>query len=164
MDSRIKEELEKQGYNRLYLRLIISLIILGLVLIGFLVYYFVYYEKSCKDEECFKNAFENCKRVNFIKEDTQATWLYQIIGRSERSKCFIKVTLIALKKGSIENQVLEQKSMLCNVIKDNALKSETDLNSCTGVLKEEMQKLIIQKMHNYLLKNIKEIKEEFNKL
>lgn len=164
MDVGLKEALERQGYGKIYQRLIISLIILCIALIIFLGYYFIYSEKSCSDQECFKSAFENCKRVNFIKEDSQASWLYQIIGKSEKSRCFVKVTLIELKKGTIETEVLQDKSMVCNTIRDNALNAEGDLNECTGILKEEMQEIIIQRMHNYLLKNIQDIKEQFNKL
>jgi len=162
MVSNLKEVLEKEGYGKLYQKLVISFAILTLVLIIFLTYYFFYYEKSCANEECFKKAFDKCSRTNFIKENDQASWLYQIIGNTEKSKCQVRVTLMNLKQGTIENQVLEEKSMICGVIRDNALNCEGDLSSCTGILKEQMQEIIIQRMHNYILKNVGEIEEQFN--
>ncbi|MBS3078820.1 hypothetical protein J4218_01740 [Candidatus Pacearchaeota archaeon] len=162
MVGKIKEILEREGYSKLYQRLVISFIILTLILILFLGYYFFFYEKACANEECFKKAFDKCNRVNFLKDNEQALWLYQITGREKGAKCKVKVTLMMLKQGTIENQKLEGSFMICNVIRDNALNSEGDLSSCKGLLKEKMQEIIIQRMHNYILKNVGEIKEEFN--
>lgn len=157
--------LEKEEYNKLYQKLLIMFVFLSIILIVFLVYYFFFYETSCSNEECFKKAFDSCKKVNFIKEDDQASWLYQVQGKSIiKSKCNVKVTLLSLKQGSIENQKLNGKSMACQVLRENALNSEGDLGSCSGTLKEEMQDIIIQRMHNYILQNVGQIEEQFKNL
>ena len=128
---------EKKDYNKIYQKLFVSLVILAFILVVSLTYYFFFYETSCKTEDCFKQAFEKCKKASVIKEDDQASWLYQIQGKStDNSKCEVKVMLMVLKQGNIENQKLEGKSMNCNVLKGNAFSSEGDLNSCTGELKE----------------------------
>ena len=51
--------------------------------------------------------------------------------------------------------------MLCDYpISTNGF-PEDDITKCSGPLREELQELIIQRMHNYLLKNIGEIREDF---
>ena len=56
---------------------------------------------------------------------------------------------------------LQNKEMVCIVSKGNSQTIEEDVSKCSGVLKGELQDIIIQRMHNYLLENIGEIKEEF---
>jgi hypothetical protein len=156
---------EKKDYNEIYQRLFISLVILAFILVVSLLYYFFFHEASCKTEDCFKQAFERCKKASIIKEDDQASWLYQIQGKSTiTARCNVKVTLMVLKQGNIENQKLEGKSMTCDVPKDNALSSEGDLNSCNGMLKEGIQDIIIQRMHKYILQNVGQIEGQFKNL
>jgi hypothetical protein len=157
----IKGILDSQGYSKMYKRLLISLVILTIVLIIFLGYYFFFNEKQCSDATCFKNAFAKCGKFSFVKEDSQALWSYKILGSSGGSRCNVEIILIRLKEGTVENQVLEGKDMECSVLPENSASPEGDLSKCTGLLKEEMQDIIIQRMHNYLLKNCGEIKEEF---
>jgi dTDP-4-amino-4,6-dideoxygalactose transaminase len=156
---------EKKDYNEIYQKLFFSIVILAFILVVSLVYYFFFHEAACKTEECFKQAFEKCKKASVIKEDDQASWLYQIQKKSsETSRCKVKVTLMVLKQGTIENQKLEGKSMSCNVLKENAFYSEGDLNVCSGELKEGIQDIIIQRMHKYILQNVGQIEGQFKNL
>jgi len=54
--------------------------------------------------------------------------------------------------------------MLCIIPKEEISFPEKDISRCTGLLKEEMQDLIIQRMHNYLLKNVGQISQEFERI
>jgi len=158
----LKEFLEAEGYTKVYYRLIISLVILTVLLIAILAYYLLFYMRPCNTNDCFINSFDKCKKVSFIKEDSQAVWQYKILGADGKSKCKVGVELQRLNQGTVENERLEGEIMTCSVGAESALEVEGDLGKCTGALKEEMQEIIIQRMHNYLLRNCGEIKEEFN--
>ena len=69
-----------------------------------------------------------------------------------------------MKEGTIEADKLQGKKMVCTVQKGETQFPEKNIAQCTGELKEELQDIIIQRMHNYLLQNVGEIKEEFEGL
>ena len=107
------------------------------------------------------SGIEKCSRYSWIKDDSQARWMYNINGADGNSRCNIDVTLVSLKQGGIDNEKLQGKSMICSVLKTEAENPEKDLVRCSGELKEGIQEIIIQRMHNYLLENFGEIKNEF---
>jgi hypothetical protein len=158
----LKQFLEAEGYTKIYYRLIMSLVILSILLVAIIAYYVLFYMRPCNSNDCFINSFDKCKKVSFIKEDSQATWQYKLIGNEGKGKCKVEVYLQRLNQGTVENQRLEGKLMVCLVGKESALEVEGDLSKCSGALKEEMQEVVIQRMHNYLLKNCGEIKVNFN--
>ena len=141
-----------------------ALLILFAALIIFIVYFLIYYEKPCKDSQCFVDSMANCKRVYWIREDSQASWLYTIKGYTEGNACKVDIKLLKVKQGTLELESLLGKEMICVVQKGQTNFPEKDIGQCTGQLKEEIQELIIQRMHSYLLENFGEIKEEFKKV
>lgn len=157
----IKEVLEEEGYSNIGKRIVISAVILGIALLIFLGYFLFFYTKECNDETCYYNSLKNCKRVSFIRDDTQAIWTYKIIGSASNDACKVQVVLLKLKQGSTENENLIGKQMTCNMFKTSRDYPEKSITKCTGSLKEEMQTVIINRMHTYLLKNIGRINEEF---
>ena len=87
-----------------------------------------------------------------------------IEGNSKGDYCKIQVKLLEVKQGTIDSEILEGKKMTCLQLKGDTRFPEKDISSCTGKLKEELQDLIIQRMHNYLLENVGEIQESFSEL
>lgn len=153
-------ELKKEiSRKKLSMRLSIAIILLLLLIAVYFGYYFFLKTKSCENLDCFRNSLKNCKRASYIKEDSLGVWYYDIKGGAKDS-CNIKVKLLKLKQGKIDMEHLQNKEMTCNVINSENFPEE-DISRCSGVLKEELQELIIQRMHNYLLQNLGEIKEEF---
>jgi hypothetical protein len=144
----------------------IALIILFVALILFSGYFLFYYPKLCEDTtgECFVDAMDNCKSVSWIKEDEQASWVYAIKGGGVNGACKVEVKLLKMKQGTIDSEKLQGKAMICNVLKGETRFPEKDISRCSGELKEELQDLIIQRMHNYLLENVGMIGEEFQGL
>ena len=138
-----------------------SLIILIIALVLFTGYFFLFYERPCNDIECFVDAMKNCRPVSWIREDEQASWLYAIKGSSAGDTCKIKVKLLEVKQGTIDSEELEGETMVCIQQKGDTRFPDKDISSCNGKLKEDLQDLIIQRMHNYLLENVGQIKEEF---
>lgn len=136
--------------------------ILSMIILIILGYYLFFNEKKCSNEECFKQAFEKCSRNSLVKENDQSVWLYRIIGKTNKG-CLMEVKLLKIKQGSIENEKLIGETMTCDVSKQNALAPESDLTKCSGLLKEGIQEIIIQKMHSYILKNLGQIDDELRK-
>lgn len=156
----VKRIFESQGYGKLKTRVGISLVILIIVLVVFSVYFLFFYAKPCEDNDCFVRARTKCKRVSLVREDSQSSWLYTITG-SKSGLCEVEVKLLKIKQGTIDSENLQGKKMLCSVSKASSQFPEKDISKCTGTLKEELQNIIIKRMHKYLLENVGEIKEEF---
>jgi len=158
MESGVNSFLIRQGYSKKLIGL--AFIIVLIVLICYSVYFFFYYSKPCGTSECFIKSMESCKRVSWIKEDEQASWSYTISGKQDKN-CEVIVKLLRIKQGLIENEKLEGKEMICIVEQTSTTLPGEDISRCSGKLKEELQDIIIQRMHNYLLENIGDLKEEF---
>lgn len=156
----VKKILESQGYGNLKTKVGMALIVLVLALVVFSLWFLFFYAKPCDSEECFVNAMVNCKRVSLVREDSQASWLYTIRG-SEKDLCNVEVKLLKIKQGNMDSENLQGKKMSCLVQKASSQFPEKDISKCTGVLKEELQNIIIKRMHNYLLENVGEIQQEF---
>jgi hypothetical protein len=157
----LKKELHGSNAKK---RVGLALFILIFALVIFTGYFLFFYEKPCNDIECFKSAMKNCRPVSWIRQDEQASWLYIIKGASTGDTCKIQVKLLEVKQGTIDSEVLEGKKMTCLQLKGDTRFPEKDISGCTGVLKEELQDLIIQRMHNYLLENVGEIQQGFSEL
>ena len=54
---------------------------------------------------------------------------------------------------------MEKYDMDCALIYGRFIYPEKDLNNCHGRLKEEMQAIIIKKLHNYIIDNLGTIGE-----
>jgi len=126
-------------------------------------YFLLFFTIECNDGDCYQSALARCRKVFYIREDASAIWHYKIIGKSSTG-CLVEVSLLNLKKGTIELETLQDKTMVCDVYRSNQELPEKDFARCSGQLREEIQEIIIQRMHNYLIQNIEEINEEFAKI
>ena len=160
----LKKLLVSQGYDNLQTRVGIALVILIIGLIAFSSYFLFFYAKPVQTSQEFVDAMSYCKDVSWIREDAQASWLYKIKGGAKGDACEVEIRLLKIKEGTIEAEKLEGTKMICTVQKGETQFPEKDISKCTGKLKEELQDIIIQRMHNYLLQNVGEIKEEFESL
>jgi hypothetical protein len=161
-----KRGIDRLNSNLLKKRFGIALVILFIALVVFTSYYLFIYPKPCADTngQCFVDAMTNCKRVSWIREDAQASWVYTIKENIKGNNCWVEVKLLKMKDGTIDSEELQGKEMNCIVPKGETQFPEKDISRCSGELKEELQDLIIQRMHNYLLSNVGEIKGEFQGL
>jgi len=160
----MKDFFEAQGYRNIKKRILIAITILIIIIIISAIYLIIFKTEKCSNQECFFSALDNCKRVSWINENEKSTFKYTIISSSDNQKCKINVQLLNIKQGPADNEKLLGKSMICNIQKSETQYPEEDLSACSGILKEEMQNIIIQKMHSYLLENIGEIKQEFKEI
>lgn len=153
----VGELIKKRDNWKAYL--IIGIIILLIVAV-YLTFFFYY---KCDDLGCFQGHQEKCSKTRFISDEEDITWLYFIQGK-EGERCKINVKVLNVKKGSIDKQRLEGKDMDCYLPLGSIVTPESDISRCHGILKEEMQNLIIQKLHSYIVENVKEIGEELEEL
>lgn len=149
-------------YDRKKRRVGTALVILIIALVIFTGYFLFFHERQCNTAECFVDAMKNCRPVSWIRADDQASWLYIIKSSAKNDACKIEVKLLEVKQGTIDSEKLQGESMICTMQKGETRFPEKEISKCSGVLKEDLQDLIIQRMHNYLLENVGEIKQEFS--
>jgi len=58
---------------------------------------------------------------------------------------------------------MEGKEMVCYLPLGTITSPQGNLANCHGLLKEEMQSLIINRLHNYIVNNLGQISEELTK-
>ncbi len=138
-------------------RIFIFSIIFVLLLVG--IYFGFLFSKDCPDMECFNQELTKCNKASYIKETEDASWKYSIKGKSGE-RCEIKVTLLQLKEGGTSMSSLQGKSMNCYLPIGVVASPEENIKNCHGLLKEEMQEMIINNLHNFIIDNLGEIKEE----
>ncbi len=151
--------IEKRGYYKskeiLKFAIVVSVSLCALMII----YYVFLYTETCKSEDCFITSLTKCRKARWINDAEEAIWLYTIKGISERS-CEVEVKSLSIKKGKLDIGEAESKSMTCYLPLGTVSSPEEDLNRCTGELKEELQELIIKRIHSYVLENLGEISKE----
>lgn len=118
--------------------------------------------KECSTFECFQKSMEKCEKIEYINEDLEASWKYEVKG-VEGSLCNVKVSLVNAKKGDLSLNEIIGNDMNCYYSKGTSAYPEKDLNKCTGKLKEELQGIIIKKLHSYILQNLGEINNSLQK-
>lgn len=153
-------DLKERGYGKTVLWAIAGVIIFLIVLL--VMFYLLLYTEKCLDSDCFNKNLVKCRRASWINDAKEATWLYTIKGKSEGS-CEVEVKLNIIKEGKSDIAEAEGKTMACHIPLNTMTTPGKDLEQCTGQLKEDLQELIIKRMHSYILENLGEISEELTK-
>ena len=136
--------------------LIIALILVILVIAGF---YYAFLRKECGDYECFRQNMVECRPAKYVNEEREASWGYEVIGK-KREQCEVEVKLLLAKEGELKLREFEGNSMNCFYPLGTAAFPDEDLSACHGRLKEDLQQRIIEKLHEYILDNLGEIRGE----
>lgn len=142
---------------------IILFIVLAVVFIALAISTTFFYAAPCADLECFQNAMRKCSKAKYINEEPEATWRYEILGLEE-NQCRIEVTLLQPKAGELGIEKLIGNKMICDFPEGLAAYPEKDLERCHGRLKEELQTMVINRLHRYLIENLGEVGEGLNAL
>jgi|WetSurMetagenome_2_1015567.scaffolds.fasta_scaffold187514_3 hypothetical protein len=136
---------------------VIILSALALVFLAVAVRYTFFYAKSCESTECFFENLKTCSRAIYINDQSEATWRYEIVG-SSIGTCDVEVTLLQQKTTETDTNSLDGMTMICSLDKGVADYPEKYIEKCHGILKEEIQNMMIKKLHTYLVDNLGEIK------
>lgn len=141
----------------------IIIIVILTIVIALLVYFNFIYQRNCSSLQCFNSAMLNCDKAVYISDTDSAVWKYTIL-ESKNNQCIINTKIIQLKEGSTELLTLEGKSMACYVPLGFSGSPSQNLVACHGILKEEMQDLLIKRLHLYVTEHIGQISEELGKV
>ena len=149
-------KLKRSDWIAIGIIVIIILSILGL-------YFTFYYSYKCENLECYLSHQKDCSKTTFIRDSKETTWKYFVKGKAN-GNCEVDVKVLKVKQGSADKKKLEGKAMTCLIPLESTVLPESDISKCHGELKEEMQNLIIQKLHSYIVENLGEIGEELLKV
>lgn len=141
---------------------ILSISIVLFLFIAAAVYFTFFLSSKCETFECLKESMIECKRVTYINEEPEASWLYSIKGE-ENNQCIVDVKLVIAKEGELEINNLVGYSMECSYPIGVGEYPERDLSKCHGRLKEELQTIIIKKLHSYIIENLGSFDSSLNK-
>lgn len=137
---------------------LLVLIVLALVFVVAAMTVTFFLVEQCADLECFREEMKSCSKAKYLNEGEEATWKYEIVGK-EGDECNVEVTLLQTKVGDISTEMLSGFSMTCSIPKGVFVYPEKDLDRCHGRLKEELQVIVISRLHTYLIENLGEIEE-----
>lgn len=84
---------------------------------------------------------------------------YEILGKSKK-KCDVNITLLQGEIGNQDSKRIERKSMVCSLPLGMIIIPESNLNYCSGILKESFQELFINKLYTYIIQNLGRINIE----
>ena len=143
--------------NKKRIILLVAIVILVLILI----YYIFFHTKICGSYECFSQNQIKCSRARYTDDGESAVWKYQIKGEKD-NKCLINVKLLQVKEGSVDLEKLQGLDMDCSAPLGYIGNPQGDLKECHGLLKEEMQDLIIKGMHSEVLNNLGKLNDALN--
>jgi len=145
-------------------RVIVGIVIVAVIAVVLLaaLYFTFFYAVKCQDKGCFNDAMAGCKKGSFLEDAQDAVWMYTIDGKSQ-GQCEIEVELVKMKKGEVELLSLENKGMTCLLPLGYVASPQESLLRCHGLLKEEIQGIMITRLHNYILNNLGKISAELEK-
>lgn len=142
------------------LRIVFAILIV--VLIGIVVYLQFFYKPGCNNFFCFQEKMKSCEKYNFINEAEEATWYYEIKGKTTND-CQIYVKMLNAKKGELGIDSIVGYDMVCSYPLGVGIYPEKDIGKCHGRLKEELQNIIINKLHSYIIENLGKVDEALSK-
>lgn len=148
--------MKERGISRLAVN--ITLIVIVLILLIAVFYYIYFSPKKCTTDTCFATALANCDKSTYIKDDGSEIIKYSING-ADSWQCEIQVEVQQIKAGPAELKIIEGKSMVCSIPLGSIADPARDLKNCHGLLKEEIQDIMIQRLHSQIIQNLGQISE-----
>jgi len=146
----------KKKRNKLVLRIILLVAIF--VVLGILIWMNFFYAKKCDNQECFDFALRDCKRAQFVKQG-DISMKYFILGKSG-DECDVRVEVLGANVAEVDEERLIGKSMVCKVPLGLVIVPESQIGNCHGLLKEELQDMIIENLHKQIVQNLGEINSD----
>jgi hypothetical protein len=148
--------MKERGISKLTINVILLAIVL--ILLIALVYYFYFSPKKCNDESCFTSSLARCDKSTYTQDKSSEVIRYDIKGARDW-QCEIQVQVQQIKTGPAELRIIEGKNMLCLIPLGSIVDPVRDLKNCHGLLKEEIQDIMIQRLHSQIIENLGQISE-----
>jgi len=134
----------------------IFLFLIMLIVLGIAVYFTFFFYYGATDLNEYLTKQNDCMKTRFVYPSLDATWEYTVLG-GEGDFCQVSAKVLEIREGKSDRLVLQGKSMVCLLPKDYDRVPEDDLSYCHGILKEELQRLVILDLHKYIVENLGEI-------
>jgi hypothetical protein len=128
--------------------IVIGLSVAIVIFLGIAIYFNWFYQHSCEDMTCFQSYQEKCIKSSVVRETETTTWEYTVKGK-ESNQCVVEAKVLLVKEGQLDRKSLEGTSMDCSLIVGSKVLPESDLSRCHGILKEEIQQIIITEAHRF---------------
>lgn len=150
-------------------RFIILLIVLSAIFLG--AYYSGFTREYCgTDQTCFSEKAYGCRPAEVYTSRNNNVYYYRI-NPTIMNKCDLFVKFDRAQEGTPSEHItlLEGKSMTCTIPKSemkkqDVLNMENIMPYCTGPLKESLYQLIVKRMYELIIVNLKEISTEADKI
>jgi hypothetical protein len=127
------------------------------------VYLMFFYSPECMNYECWQKYMTACSKATFINEEPEASWEYNIKG-VQNGQCVITVKLLQAKKGELGIDKIVGEEMTCYYKVGTSAYVEKDISKCHGILKEDLQQIIVNKLHAYLLENLDKLNASMSQI
>ena len=137
--------------------------IIILVVLAVAIYFTFFYYYTVSDLASFKTHQKDCSKTIFIQDINYTTFEYKILGEKSGS-CAINVKVLQIKQGTIDKKVLEGKTMTCYLPLKSTVAPESDLTRCHGILREEIQNIMINSCHSQIVANLGKVSEGLEKV
>ncbi len=134
-------------------------IFLGLIALAIYMTFFSF--KECENFSCFQESMKTCRRAGYINDEPEASWGYKIIGGGQQD-CSVVIKLVEAKIGGLEIDKLRGLEMECRYRRGFEGYPDKEIENCHGRLKEELQGIVIKKLHTYLIENLGKVDEGLN--
>ncbi|MDO8628257.1 MAG: hypothetical protein Q7R56_00710 [Nanoarchaeota archaeon] len=141
-----------------------------IVVVALVIYTSGIIKKDCgRDKLCFRENLEPCKTAKLITIKNDNVYSYTIQS-SFGNTCTMEVKMerIALGADPQFERLLEHKSMLCNLPREQLETTDPDdfnsfIDTCSGPLKEGLYELVIQRMYTVVVKELDGILQQSRK-
>jgi len=155
VDGRLKVRFRSVDKKKVAIRyLIIFAIVLAIAVLA--LYNLFFKSVQCLNFECFDKSMRACESANYVNNDQEASWRYDIIGPSGND-CVIVVKLLSARVGELKLERLEGFDMECFYPLGDSAYPEKDMRLCHGRLKEEFQGIVIERLHKVVIENLEDI-------
>ena len=144
-------------------KIVFSIIFTALIVLIAGMYFFDMSPKAiCSDQACFDERLKSCEKTIFVGGSGEVVYRYEIEG-SLGNSCLVSVELLQGQLTEEDSKFLEGKKMDCRIPLGEVISPESNMKNCHGILKEDLQEIIIESLHAYVVRNIDKINEEINK-
>ena len=146
----VKNKKKVKKDNAVFFRVIILLAsFLFLSYVGWLLFFSF---DECDSLECFNENLAVCDRAKFIGGEDMI-FRYTILGKYG-DDCRINTELLQGELNNQDSLKLEGQSMICSLPFGMVGIPESNIDECHGILKENLQDMVIKKMYSYIIRNI----------
>ena len=150
----------------------VLILIIFLVIIISLASYFMFFKtKNCDTVGCFEKSAAECKRAKIYTQENGGTvTFYKVKGRDgDNCKLYVKIVETNAELDPETASIFKNKDMNCKIPLNKFSimtldEMGSDLDYCTGPLKEEMYGVLVKKLYKLVLDDLGLVLEEVERV